>query len=458
MKRFIFINYITFVFLVFFSCNSPQESKYLEFAEKTANWITSTAIETGNGLFWPSQPDTMRRGEISMYHGVPGGILFFLELYKVTKKDIYRVQAEKAAEWLINRAYEDKGGFYWGDYSRGGNTVPDPGLYTGTAGVGTVFLELYKHLGNNKYQRYAVGAANWLVESKNDVDSGSAWGQVTDIISGAAGTGFFLIRAWEELKDEKYILTAGEVGDFLINEAIEDSPGVKWSAFPNSSRIYPNFSHGTSGIACYLALLYEKTGEEKYLQASLAGAEWLENHEPDHSEEGHAWYHHEPDGIDLYYAGWCHGPAGTARLFYQLFKVTGDKKWMNSLKGSANWLMNCGIPEKKIDGFWNVSVCCGNAGIADFFADMYKLTGDNVYRDWALKMIENLINKADVGNNGIKWVQAENRTRPQEVYAQTGYSQGAAGIGLVLLKTDAFILNNKPFSVFVMPDNPFKFE
>jgi hypothetical protein len=29
-----------------------------------------------------------------------------------------------------------------------------------------------------------------------------------------------------------------------------------------------------------------------------------------------------PDLTDIYYLGFCHGPAGSARLFYQLFKVT----------------------------------------------------------------------------------------------------------------------------------------
>ena len=28
------------------------------------------------------------------------------------------------------------------------------------------------------------------------------------------------------------------------------------------------------------------------------------------------------------YLGWCHGPAGTARLWYQLAKTTSDKAWM----------------------------------------------------------------------------------------------------------------------------------
>ena len=35
------------------------------------------------------------------------------------------------------------------------------------------------------------------------------------------------------------------------------------------------------------------------------------------------------------------------------------------------------------------------------------------------------------------WVQAEHRVRPEFRVAQTGYMQGAAGIGLWLLEADA---------------------
>ena len=38
----------------------------------------------------------------------------------------------------------------------------------------------------------------------------------------------------------------------------------------------------------------------------------------------------------------------------------------------------------------------------------------------------------------MKWIQAEHRTRPDLVIAQTGLMQGAAGIGLALLRWDAF--------------------
>ncbi|MFC1476919.1 lanthionine synthetase LanC family protein [candidate division KSB1 bacterium] len=435
-------------------CGDPG-LEYLETAEQAGAWMTSVEEEVGFRIFWPSQPDTMKRGEISFYHGVPGGILFFLELFKATGTEDYKTSAQEAADWLLDRANKVNGGYFWTDDSLNGEPVPSPGLYTGTAGVGTVFMEFSKYDNNPLYRMYARGAAHYLVEHMQMSDRGGSWGSSLDIISGSAGIGLFLIRAAEQYENDDFLEAAKEAGIFLIDKAIDDPPGKKWGAQLGATRIYPNFSHGTSGAAFFLATLYQATGDRQFLDAATAGAEWLEAHEEDHEGEGHAWYHHEPDGKDLYYAGWCHGPGGTARLFLQLYQATHDEKWLTMAQESARWLMTVGLPEKKMDGFWNVSMCCGHAGIIDFLLDMYAVTQDKQYWECAVTFMTDLTMKASPGSPGLKWVQAENRTRPDEVFAQTGYSQGAAGIGLVYLKMYAYAHKNPPFLPAALPDSPF---
>lgn len=39
--------------------------------------------------------------------------------------------------------------------------------------------------------------------------------------------------------------------------------------------------------------------------------------------------------------------------------------------------------------------------------------------------------------DGLKWIQAEHRTRPDLLQAQVGWAQGAAGIGLWILQLDS---------------------
>ena len=163
--------------------------------------------------------------------------------------------------------------------------------------------------------------------------------------------------------------------------------------------------------------------------------------------------HNQPDGLDLYYLGWCHGPAGTARLFYQLAQVTGDKTWMAWVQKSANALLTSGIPEQRTPGFWNnVSQCCGSAGVAQFMLDLYGVTHEPKYLAFAEKMTGDLLARATRDDKGTRWVQAEHRVRPELLVAQTGYMQGAAGIGAWLLRMDAQQRKRATFVHF--PDSP----
>ena len=63
------------------------------------------------------------------------------------------------------------------------------------------------------------------------------------------------------------------------------------------------------------------------------------------------------------------------------------------------------------------------------------------------------LRRATVDGDGLKWVQAENRIAPEVVVAQTGYMQGAAGVGSFFLHRAAAAQGAKPGIVF--PDSPF---
>jgi lantibiotic modifying enzyme len=222
---------------------------------------------------------------------------------------------------------------------------------------------------------------------------------------------------------------------------------------PEFPRLMPSFSHGTAGVAYYLATLYQETKRSDFLDAALAGARYLLGVA---KTEGDAClvFHHEPDGQDLYYLGWCHGPVGTARLFYRLWEVTGDKVWLDWVRKSARGIMASGIPEKETPGFWNnAGICCGLAGVGEFFLDLYGVTKEKEYLDFCDRITERLLRKATEKDGQLYWIQAEHRARPDFLVAQTGYMQGAAGIGMFLLKLDA-VKRGQALSV-VFPDTPF---
>jgi len=61
--------------------------------------------------------------------------------------------------------------------------------------------------------------------------------------------------------------------------------------------------------------------------------------------------------------------------------------------------------------------------------------------------------KATVEDGSMRWIQAEHRTRPELLIAQTGLMQGAAGIGLYLVHLDAFEQRKRP--KINLPDSVF---
>ena len=116
--------------------------------------------------------------------------------------------------------------------------------------------------------------------------------------------------------------------------------------------------------------------------------------------------------------------------------------------------MASGIPERQTPGFWNnVSQCCGSAGVAEFLLDLHRVTRQRDYLDFSKRVTARMLTKASRDRNGISWIQAEHRVKPDLLLAQTGYMQGSAGIGMLLLHFDQ--LQNGKGRAITFPDSPF---
>ena len=133
---------------------------------------------------------------------------------------------------------------------------------------------------------------------------------------------------------------------------------------------YPNFSHGTSGVAYFLATLYQRSREQAFLDGALAGVKYLDA-VATRRNGARAIFHVTGGGEDRFYLSWCHGPVGTARLFYRLLQITGDQQWRTWIDELTAWLVASGAPEQQSAGYWNnISQCCGNVGIGQYTIDL----------------------------------------------------------------------------------------
>jgi lantibiotic modifying enzyme len=410
-------------------------------AQAAARWIQSTAIKTDTGVVWPADSNDPKSVNTSLYAGTPGPILFFLESYRYTKKADYLDFAKRGADALLASAKKE-----------------DPtGLYEGLAGTGFTLGEMYLVTRDEKYRKGALQCAQWIMDRAKPSGKGVEWDQGNDIIAGAAGTGLFLLWADKNLQAPGARATAIAAGQHLLEIGQPQGDGkTKWMMDDKFPREMPNFAHGTAGIAYFFATLYRETRQQQFLDAAKAGANYLISIADKQGDI--CMIYHDDENKNLYYLSWCHGPAGTARLFYRLYQITNDPQWMTWMKRSASALIQNDVPNKAVTpGEWdNISACCGTTAQAEFFLDMYLLTHDRQYLELARKGTARLLSDATMDSHGARWVQAEHRTKPDLRVAQTGFMQGASGVGMWLLHFGEFSAGTK-LPAIVFPDNPFTY-
>lgn len=412
---------------------------YLEAAIAAERWLRTLEIKTDTGVTWPADPEDATSTGRTLYTYSPGIILFLLELYGATKTSRYLTTARHAADHLIKQ----------------GLPLPDEmgtGLYLGIAGIGYVYQMLFQQTRHPRYKAAADEVVRALAVRAITSGDGVRWNNSVDIVNGSAGTGLFLLQAGRRLRMPQATTLGIKAGHDLLRQSepvgTGSDAGRRWRMDRMIKADLPNFAHGTAGVAFFLARLYEESHEQRFLDAALGGARYLQS-VAECTEDACTFHYHNDLGEDLYYLGWCHGPAGTAKLFQQLAHTTGDRQWRTWADRCARGIVRSGIPQKRTPGFWNnISQCCGNAGIAEFFINRYQKTHEAQDLAFARRMVADLLDRATTvstpAGRGLKWVQAEHRTKPELLLAQTGLMQGAAGAGLCLLHLDAIESGRRP--------------
>jgi lantibiotic modifying enzyme len=190
------------------------------------------------------------------------------------------------------------------------------------------------------------------------------------------------------------------------------------------------------------AALYKDTGKKEYLDLAKAGVEYVMNIAVG-DEEGRLipYQDHPVTGptYEHYYLSTCHGPVGSTLVFRELYDITGEeiyKKWAIEL---SRGIIKAGAPEHRSWGYWNCQCqCCGTSGILEHFADMYEYTGDKEFYGYMRRAADVVLSSSDHRTPGYKtWYDSWWRTIPTRIVSYVGLYVGAAGCGSSLLRTYA---------------------
>ncbi len=421
---------------------------YLEAAKRAERWIARAAVRDGRGLTWPADPNDPKSVQNNLYSGSPGVVLFYLELHAASGDAAHLARAAAGADYLMATLP--------GDVSQLGEG--GAGLYSGIAGVAYTLELVRRATGDRRYGEGVKRALSLLRLGAKPAGTGLAWNASSDIISGSAGILLTLLWFGREVREGKDWAGVPEgAARHLLEVAIPEKGGLKWGISDSVPRRYPNFSHGTAGVAYTLARLAAARvpGARDFREAAISGATYLDAIATRTPNDGRKVFHSEPGNEQLFYLSWCHGPAGTARLYHELGRLTGDRKWSDNVPRLAQGIVDSGVPEHHPDksGYWNnVSQCCGNCGVSEFFLSMHRLTKDEKHLAFARRVADDALARATADGDGLKWIQAEHRVQPELLVAQTGLMQGAAGVGLALLHVDGRLAKRAP--VVVLPDEP----
>jgi lantibiotic modifying enzyme len=436
--------------------NSKED--FLEGALEAGRWIRSAQKDSAQGRYWLPEPDHPEKATTvspinSVYSGSAGIVLFFLQLAKATGDSTYLEDAKTGADYLVGT---------WPNLSVGNERLPGTNLsfYNGLSGVAFVLTETWKTTGDPRYRQAALLATQALAKAAKPSRGGVAWSESPGIVADGSVI-MYLLYAARAFECEEYRELAVAGGRRLVELAEPQSAaGVRWKGVRPSllglpeETYFPNFELGTAGVAYVLARLYEETGESRFLEAAKQGAIHLQQIATVRGTGALIPYRY-PDLQDVFYLGFCHGPAGTARLFYQLYKVTKDKAYLDWTEILARGVMNSGIPANQTPGFWNVVCqCCGSAGVTEFFLGLWAATGNTEYYAFANHLADQALSRqTNFDGKGFRWYQAWTRVKPWEVTAETGYSIGAAGIGTALLHS--YLAQAGRYDTIALPDNPF---
>ena len=409
-------------------------SASLDRALEVEAFLDTCRTDGAGGALWRRTPDTESTPH-NLYHGSAGIVLFYLELFDATGEERFRDVAISAGDELAQ-------------YVADTDTLT-VGCYSGWPGYVFVLNELAKATAQARFRDAAKVALDKLMAQSQPLGAGIGWiepmpfsditgltgdREVLDLSIGSAGVGLVLLYAHRQALDSRALGWAVQVADRLLEMSIDTPSGRNWlmmadMPFPFTA---PNFAHGAAGVGYFLADLYRDTEEQRYLDAALDAAAYVKAKSVPVGDGELVCHTDENPG--LFYLGVCHGPAGTGRFMYLLHEITEDPSWVDWVHHNMAGLLATGAPEARSDGLWNnYGQCCGDAGIGDFALSLYRATGDAQYLELARRIEAAVLATSSALGGRRSWGQAEHRNRPDFVEVQTGYMQGAAGLGSFLV-------------------------
>ncbi len=381
-------------------------------ADSVFGYLERTAEAVPDGVRWQTLSYENRRYyDANPFNGV-GGLPFFLAGYHAaTGSDRALDLAVGAARWCTGPDRTFLG-------SRWSREHQPAGLWFARGGVALAWVRLAQVTGDGSYldQAREIG----------DAVAAAPVGPVTDYLGGAAGEGIALIRLWQATGESRYRDAARARAAWLQAAATHDDHGCHWPVDtddPGRRHASVGFAHGAAGIGDFFLLLFDTTGAPEWERTAHEAAEALLGQARPALPPGRG--RNWPPVFGQQRAElcqWCHGAPGVGLFFAHAARSLGDARFLDAACAAGETTFARG------DARRNPTQCHGLAGNAELFLELYRLTRQSLWLERAHDFARRALSYRVAGPGGDSW-QAD-----EPGLSSPDYMCGAAGTGHFFLR------------------------
>jgi hypothetical protein len=302
-------------------------------------------------------------------------------------------------------------------------------LYGGLAGLGFAALQVSHARGLDVEELCAP-----LDETLANLVTGD-WPGTFDLIGGLVGVGVYGI---ERQRAGASSVLAAAVVDQLRRLAISRGSGLVWihpghgDSSAGTPAIDLGVAHGLAGVVAFLASCLDLGIEPDQAATLLEGAvsSLVAGQLPIPGTSRfpaviRAGEERRPTRL-----AWCYGDAGIALTLIRAGLAAGRPDWVNLALDTGRLAARRPFKET---GVTDAGLCHGAAGLAHLFNRLFQTTGDDCFRWAAVRWYRHALDQRTPGQ-GIGGYRADWKG-PAGLRGEvdTGFLEGAAGIGLALL-------------------------
>ncbi len=249
-----------------------------------------------------------------------------------------------------------------------------------------------------------------------------------------ANIGNVFLKVYNISQNETYLDFSKSLANWLIANANKSGIWARWAKSQGGNVFYISGSESSSEyggapqIGNFFLNLYLKTNNQTFLNYSKKAANWLINTTVNISGL-YMW--NETTSSTAKYTSFLRGAANVGNFLTELYAITNNGIYLDYAQGAANWLINITTITNNYSYYEKISspntiyfsLEGGAAGIGNFFLNLYKKTTNDTFLNYAIGTANYLIKVSNGTINNCFWARKNDYG-----FYYTGFTRGTAGI------------------------------